>query len=144
VRQDFDFVLRCLENAAAVPGTGTATFYRRHDASATRSAFAVRDAQRTTRLVLKGFFARHPELVGTEIWRDAWANVHEAEARTALYQGRLVATLWLALPLLRVAPRKVAGLYLRVASSAARISGAAIARTTAPALGRLRRTARSP
>ena len=62
VRQDFDFTLRCLEHAAVVPGNGTATFYRRHDASATRSEHAVRDAQLSSRLVLEGYFQRHPDL----------------------------------------------------------------------------------
>lgn len=133
VRQDFDFVLRCLEHATVVPGNGTATFYRRHDASATRSEHAVRDAQRSSRLVLQGFFERHPDLKGTAVWRDAWRRVYGAEARTALYHGHLATAHRSALPLVRLAPAEAAGLYLRVARSAVRISGGAIAGTMARA-----------
>lgn len=141
VRQDFDFVLRCLEHAGVVPGDGTATFYRRHDASATRSPHAVEDAQRSTRLVLAGFFARHPELRGTETARHAWLRVHSAEACTALDQNRPWASVRLATPLLRLAPREAARLYVRAARSAVRLSGAASGRTTARARAALSRTA---
>jgi hypothetical protein len=143
VRQDFDYTLRCLEHAAVVPGEGTATFYRRHEASATRSEHAVRDAQQSSRLVLQGFFQRHPDLKDTPLERDAWRRVHGAEARTALYQGHLAGALRCGLPLFRLAPREAIGLYLRVARAALRISGAAIARTTAHARRYLRHTARS-
>jgi glycosyltransferase involved in cell wall biosynthesis len=143
VRQDFDFTLRCLEHAAVLPGVGTATFYRRHDASATRSEHAVRDAQQSSRLVLQGFFQRHPDLKDTPLERDAWRRVYGAEARTALYQGHLARALRCGLPLFRLAPREAIGLYLRVARAALRISGAAIARTTAHARRHRRHTARS-
>ena len=143
VRQDFDFTLRCLEHAAVVPGNGTATFYRRHDASATRSEHAVRDAQLSSRLVLEGFFERHPDLKNTALARDAWRRIYGAEARTALYQGHLAQALRLAMPLFRVAPREASGLYLRVARSALKISGAAIARTMARARRHPRHTTRS-
>lgn len=139
VREDFDFVLRCLEQAAAVPGTGTATFYRRHDASATRSPHAVEDARRSTRLVLTGFFIRHPNLRHTKTAREAWRRVHANEARTALHQGQQLATVRFATPLLRLAPREAIGLYLRAARSALRISGAASVRTMAGVRARLPR-----
>ncbi len=141
VRQDFDFVLRCLEQAAVVPGDGTATFYRRHDASATRSPHAVEDAQRSTRLVMAGFFARHPELRGTATARDAWLRIHAAEARTALHQDRPWAAVRLASPLLRLGPREAIGFYLRAARAAARLSGAATARTRAHVRDGLKRRA---
>lgn len=140
VRQDFDYVLRCLEQAPAVPGEGTATFYRRHDASATRSPRALGDAQRSTRLVVTGFFERHPELRGTPVQREAWRRVHSAEARTALDQDRPLTALRRATPLLRLAPREGAGLYARAVQGAARLSGAATARTSARARASLRRT----
>jgi glycosyltransferase involved in cell wall biosynthesis len=133
VRQDFDFVLRCLEHAAVVPGEGTATFYRRHDASATRSENAVRDAQRSSRIVVTGFFERHPELCGSPVHREAWARLLRAEAGTALDRGRPLAALRLATPLFRLAPRSAAGLYLRAGRKSLRLSGAASARTTARA-----------
>jgi glycosyltransferase involved in cell wall biosynthesis len=143
VRQDFDFTLRCLEHAGVVPGNGTATFYRRHDASATRSEHAVRDAQLSSRLVLEGFFERHADLKDSAVARDAWRRIYGAEARTALYQGHLAQALRLARPLFRLAPREATGLYLRVARSALKISGAAIARTMARARRGPKRTVRS-
>ena len=129
VRQDFDFVLRCLEQATVVPSDGTATFYRRHDASATRSQHAVRDSQRSSRLVLQKFFSRHPHLKDTVVWRAAWSRLYVAEARTALHRGELATTVRRALPLVRLAPGAALRLYLRVARSAVGISGAAIAET---------------
>jgi len=143
VRQDFDYTLRCLEHAEVSPGSGTATFYRRHDASATRSEHAVRDAQLSSRLVVKGFFERHPDLQDTALARDAWRRLYGAEARTALYQGHLCTALRRALPMVRLAPREACALYLRIARSALRVSGAAIARTMARARRYRRRTARS-
>ena len=131
VRQDFDYVLRCLERAVAVPGDGTATFYRRHEGSATRSAFAVRDSQRSTRIVVAGFFARHPELRHTATGRDAWRRVYENEARTALHQRRPVAAIRSATPLLHLAPGLALRFYVRAARSVPRLSGATIVRTTA-------------
>lgn len=135
VRQDFDFVLRCLEHAMAVPGTGTATYYRRHDASATRSPHAIEDAQRSTRLVLASYFARHLELRGTPTARDAWRRVHENEARTALHRGRPTAVARSASALLRFSPYVAGAFYLRAARLAVRINGAAIARTMARVRG---------
>lgn len=141
VRQDFDFVLRCLEHARATPGDGIATYYRRHDRSATRSARAVEDAQRSTRLLLAGFFARHPELRGSATAREAWRRMHRAEAVTALHQGRPLRTVRATLPLLRLAPGEAVRINLRAGRTAARLSGAATARTTARVLGALRRRA---
>lgn len=141
VREDFDFVLRCLEHAPVVPGEGVATTYRRHDASATRSARAVEDAERASRLVVDGFFARHPELRGTATERQARRRLHEAEARTALDQDRPLRTVRRATPLLRLAPREAAAWYYRAARSAVRLSGAATARTTGRARAALRRPA---
>lgn len=141
VREDFDFVLRCLEHAPVVPGEGTATTYRRHDASATRSARAVEDAEQASRLVVAGFFGRHPELRGTPTEREAWRRLHDAEARTALHQERPLRAARLATPLVRLAPQQAARWYYRAARRAVRLSGAATARTTARARAVLRRTA---
>jgi glycosyltransferase involved in cell wall biosynthesis len=135
VAEDFDFVLRCLEHAEAEPGEGTATYYRRHDASATRSPEAVRDAQLARRAILTGFFARHPDLRSTPVWREAWTGIHRDEAGTALYRGELARAARSALPLVRLAPRKGLRFCLRLARRAARLSGAATART----IGRARR-----
>jgi hypothetical protein len=144
VREDFDFVLRCVEKAPVIPGEGTAAFYRRHDASATKSEVGVEEAQRSTRLVLAGFFSRHPELRGSRTEREAWRRVVESEAGAALHRGRLYAAMRLAVPLIRLAPRKAAALYLRAARSAVRISGAASFRTTVRVLQSLRHKAHLP
>ena len=141
VRQDFDFVLRCLEQAPARPSSGTATFYRRHDASATRSPNAVADAQRSSRLVLQGFFTRHPELRDGPVHREAWRRLHVAEARTALGQDRPWAAARAAAPLVRLSPVDAAKVWVRAAQAGARLSGAATARTSRRARASLRRTA---
>jgi glycosyltransferase involved in cell wall biosynthesis len=141
VRQDFDFVLRCLEHAPAVPGEGTATYYRRHRASTTYSRHAVRDAQRSTRIIVGGYFARHPELRGTAEERYAWRRVHVAEADTALGADQPLRTLVKAAPLVRLDPLEALAFAYRAGRCSARLSRAAIARTTAPAQERLRRRA---
>lgn len=139
VREDFDFVLRCLEQAPVVPGEGTATTYRRHSASATRSGRAVEDAEHASRLVVAGFFTRHPALRGSPTEREAWRRLRDAEARTALGQDRPLRAVRRATPLLRRDPVEAARWYYRAARSAARLSGAATARTTARARAALRR-----
>jgi len=136
VAEDFDFVLRCVEHATVAPGEGTATYYRRHDASATRSAEAVRDAERARRIILTRFFDRHPERRGTALWRTAWTGIHRNEARTALHRQQPVRAAVRTWPLVRLAPQEAAVLYLRLAKLLVRLSGAAIARTT----GRARRS----
>ena len=122
VREDFDFVLRCLEHAPAVPGEGTATYYRRHDASATRSQSAIREAERATRAVVAGFFSRHPQLRGTSVEREVRARMHAAESTTALTADRPLEALGHVGPLLRVAPREAAGLAYRVGRCAVRLA----------------------
>jgi hypothetical protein len=131
VREDFDFVLRCLERAPVVPGTGVATYYRRHAASATRSRTAVQEAQQATRAIVQGFFARHPELRGTSVHRQARAAMHSAEGTTALAASRPVAALGSAAMLLPVSPTAAGHLTVGAGRCAARLSRAAIARTTA-------------
>lgn len=130
VCEDFDFVVRCLEHAPAVPGTGIATFYRRHGASVSRSKGAIEIAQAAVRTIVSEFLERHPDLRGGETDRAAWRMVHSDEARTALYLNRPVQAALRAAPLIRLAPREAAGIYLRAAKRAIRLSGEAIARTT--------------
>ena len=131
VREDFDFVLRCLEHAPAVPGAGTATYYRRHGGSATRSQTAVQEAEQATRAIVGGFFTRHPQLRGTEVHREARTAMHSAEGMHALAASRPVAALGAAARLLPVSPRGAAQLTYGAGRCAARLSRAAIARTTA-------------
>lgn len=133
VAEDFDFVLRCLEHATVAPGEGTATYYRRHEASATRSAEAVRDAELARRSILTGYFDRHPQQSGTALWRAAWTGIHRDEARTALHRCQPVRAAVRTWPLVPLAPREAGVLYLRLVKLVLRLSGAAIARTTARA-----------
>ena len=142
VRQDFDFVLRCVEQAPVVPGEGTATFYRRHGSSATRSRGAVDAAEASTRIIVRTFFERHPELRGTAVERSARRMVYGAEARSAVQQDRPLVAVGRAFRLLPLAPGEAAGVTLRAAKRAARLSGAAMSRTTAPARAALLRRAR--
>jgi hypothetical protein len=139
VAEDFDFVLRCLEHATAMPGEGTATYYRRHQGSATRSAQAVRHAQVARRTIVAGFFDRHPALQRTGLWREAWTGIHRDEAGAALHRRRLVRAARCAWPLVRLAPREAVLFYLRLARQAVRLSGAATARTSGRARRLLRR-----
>ncbi|MGY1735366.1 glycosyltransferase [Geodermatophilus sp. SYSU D00684] len=140
--EDFDFVLRCVEQAPVVPGEGTATLYRRHDASATLGEGAVADAQRARQVVVDGFLARHPELRRTPVAREARRMVRAAGARAALQQDRPLAAVAHAVPLLPFAPRRAAGITLQAVRRAVRLSGAARTRTTARAPADPRRGAR--
>ena len=140
--EDFDFVLRCVEQAPVVPGEGTATLYRRHGASATLGPDAVTDAERARRTVVRGFFDRHPELRRTAVDRAARRMLYGAEARTAVHQDRPLLAVVRAARLLPLAPREAAGVTWRAARCAARLSSAATSRTTAPARAVLTRRAR--
>lgn len=142
VRQDFDFVLRCLEHAPVEPVEGIGTFYRRHAASATYSPGAVATAQATTRVVLAKYLDRHPADRGGPVERAAWQMIHGAEARSALYEDRLWTAATRAARLARVSPREAAGIYRSIAGRGGRLSGAAIARTIARARAARPRTDR--
>jgi glycosyltransferase involved in cell wall biosynthesis len=72
VSGDWDFVLRALDHAQVEGDARPATFYRRHGRSLTGGA-DVETGERDRRLVLDGFFARHPELRGTRLERQARA-----------------------------------------------------------------------
>jgi glycosyltransferase involved in cell wall biosynthesis len=74
VCEDWDFVLRALELAEARCDADAALFYRRHDASLTRTA-GVQEAEKAARRVVARYFERHPELVGTRLERRAQAAV---------------------------------------------------------------------
>lgn len=75
VSGDWDFVLRCLEQAPARRLDAVVTRYRRHPASVTKTADVAAGAA-AGRLVLGRYFARHPELRGSELERRAYLRLH--------------------------------------------------------------------
>ena len=85
--QDWDFVLRALEQAPARGEAAIATYYRRHGEAV--SANVARAVDYET-LVVDRYFARHPEEAGTEIEREARAKLLlvRAKAAPALGMGR--------------------------------------------------------
>jgi glycosyltransferase involved in cell wall biosynthesis len=74
VCEDWDFVLRALELAPARSDPAAALYYRRHQASLTRTA-GVAEAERAARRVVRRYFERHPERRGTKLERRAIAAV---------------------------------------------------------------------
>ena len=74
VCEDWDFVLRAIELADARCDASPALFYRRHEASLTRTA-GVGEAERAARRVVARYFERHPELLGSRLERRALAAV---------------------------------------------------------------------
>lgn len=74
VCEDWDFVLRALELAPARSDSAVALYYRRHDASLTRSA-GVGEAETAARSVVRRYFERHPDLSGSRLERRALAAV---------------------------------------------------------------------
>ena len=74
VCEDWDFVLRALELEKARSDTEVALYYRRHNASLTRTA-GVAEAEIAARRVVARYFERHPELAGTRLERRALAAV---------------------------------------------------------------------
>lgn len=74
VCEDWDFVLRALELAPARSDPAPALYYRRHDASLTRTS-GVRAAETAARRVVARYIERHPELAGSRLERRALAAV---------------------------------------------------------------------
>jgi GT2 family glycosyltransferase len=133
VCEDYDFVLRCLELAPAVPGPGTATYYRRHSTSASSRPAALAEARRGTRRVAQGYFERHPAARGTEVEREVWRRVYDEEVQAALYRGQPGVALGSATRLLRWSPRRAAVAYVRTARMLAGRARSAIRSPTAAA-----------
>lgn len=75
VSGDWDFVLRCLEQAPARKLDEVVTRYRRHASSITRTADVAAGA-RSGRMVLERYFERHPEQRGGELERRAYLRLH--------------------------------------------------------------------
>lgn len=90
VSPDWDFVLRCLEHATVRPDVETATYYRRHSSSQSRTA-GVEEGERDRHRVLDRYFERHPDKRGTRLERSvrAAADLDRAEAYAAAGARRL-------------------------------------------------------
>jgi glycosyltransferase involved in cell wall biosynthesis len=85
LNEDWDYVLRALEHAPVRGEHEVATWYRRHDASATARA----ETEQTGPLrVIQKYFDRHPERRGTRLERRAHARVHLTTADHLLFHRR--------------------------------------------------------
>jgi glycosyltransferase involved in cell wall biosynthesis len=118
VSGDWDFVLRGLEHAPVSRLAEVVTLYRRHPASVTRTADVAAGAE-AGRRVLGRYFARHPELRGGELERQAYLRLHldRATAHAKLRQPAGAARELMAAA--RRSPREATG-------AAARLGGRAI------------------
>jgi glycosyltransferase involved in cell wall biosynthesis len=80
VSGDWDFVLRAVEQAPVRCLHSVVTRYRRHAASITKVADVAAGAE-AGRLVLRRYFARHPEQRRTDLERRAYVRLHLDRAR---------------------------------------------------------------
>lgn len=85
VSQDWDYVLRAVEHAGVRGETETATFYRKHPASATADIGA---GEAGGARVLEKYFTRHPDQRGTPLERRARARLEAMLARAEATHGR--------------------------------------------------------
>jgi glycosyltransferase involved in cell wall biosynthesis len=86
VSHDWDFVLRALEHAPVRGDTAPAALYRKHGASATSDLDA---GLAGGRLVVDGYFERHPDQRGSSLERRAYARLDAHAARVLLTRGAL-------------------------------------------------------
>jgi len=107
VSADWDFTLRCVEQAPVVGIPDVVTFYRRHDTSNSRRVGALTKARRGQRRVLEKYFERHPEARATPLHRDAWIAFHTTWARRAWRERAMGSFVREALALTRHDPRRV-------------------------------------
>jgi GT2 family glycosyltransferase len=85
--EDYDFVLRAVACTPVRAISEVATWYRRHGASATRTA-DLATAEAAWRAVIDGFFLRHPELAGSSLQRRAEAVLLLDRARAYAHLGQ--------------------------------------------------------
>jgi glycosyltransferase involved in cell wall biosynthesis len=85
--EDYDFVLRAVACTSVRAVDEVVAWYRRHGASATRTA-DLDTAEAAWRAVIDGFFARRPELAGTRLQRRAEAVLLLDRARAYAHLGQ--------------------------------------------------------
>lgn len=103
--EDWDFLLRALDQAEVVGGDFETLRYRRAGGGLTADREAsLRDARR----VISAWFERHPEARGTRVERRARGYLHAQTARAAVAHGELSAALPETLRAVRLAPGAVA------------------------------------
>jgi glycosyltransferase involved in cell wall biosynthesis len=83
--QDWDFVLRALEQAPVRGEPDIATYYRRHGGSASAN---VAGALEYESRVVDRYFERHPEQAGTDLEREARAKLLLVRAKACPAMGR--------------------------------------------------------
>jgi glycosyltransferase involved in cell wall biosynthesis len=86
VSGDWDFVLRCIEQAPVRRDPGVATYYRRNPESVSRAA-SVAAGEAARRRVLEKYFERHPAASGSRLAREAAAEASLAAARGYAARG---------------------------------------------------------
>ena len=87
VSGDWDFALRCLEQAPARPLGEVVTHYRRHDESRSRTADVDAGAVAGA-AVIRRYFERNPAKRGSELERRAYARHHLNRARAHAWHGQ--------------------------------------------------------
>jgi hypothetical protein len=85
VSGDWDWVLRALEHAPVHGETRVATYYRRHPDAMTADFVA---GEEGARRVVRRYFERHPDQVGTAVERRAEATLHARAVRVHATHGR--------------------------------------------------------
>jgi glycosyltransferase involved in cell wall biosynthesis len=82
---DWDWVLRALEHAPVRGERQVATYYRRHSEAMTADYAA---GEEGARRVVRRYFERHPDQLGTAVERRAEATLHARAVRVNATHGR--------------------------------------------------------
>jgi glycosyltransferase involved in cell wall biosynthesis len=82
---DWDWVLRALEHAPVRGERRVATYYRRHSDAMTADFEA---GEEGARRVVRRYFERHPDQLGTAVERRAEATLHARAVRVNVTHGR--------------------------------------------------------
>jgi len=116
--EDYDFVLRAAACTSVRAVDEVAIWYRRHGASTTRTA-DLATAEAAWRAVIDGFFARHPDLVGSSLQRRAEAVLLLDRARAYAHLGQTRKALSRLLSAARRSPLGAARTFAQVSLRAA-------------------------
>jgi len=115
--EDYDFVLRAVACTSVRAVDEVATWYRRHGASATRTA-DLATAEKAWRAVIDGFFARRPDLAGSSLQRRAEAVLLLDRARAYAHLGQTRKALSRLLSAARRSPLGAARTFVQVSRRA--------------------------